>query len=388
MLALGGVLASQSSRRSRRRGVLVPRVRLARRGNPVVPNPGFEQNCSGIPCWWIAPGPTGPGEVTTIGRDTSIWSTSGQASLKVTTTSPFVSIGPRSGCFPLSPGSYSGSLFYNVPAASTTTGIGFAITYFGTGDCDSSSILDSASNPTPATKDGAWHQFNASFTAPAGTVSAYVIVQISCTDCSNAFAYFDDVSLDNGLPSVVPNPGFEQNCSGIPSWWIAPGPTGPGEVTTIGRDTSTVHSGQASLKVTTTSPFVLIGPRSGCFPLSPGSYSGSLFYNVPAASTTTGIGFAITYFGTGRLRQFFDPGLGEQPDPGDKGRRLAPVQCVLHGPAGTVSAYVIVQISCTDCSNAFAYFDDVSLGTPPTAASFMGVYASPTPTACSSVGER
>ena len=183
-----------------------------------VPNPGFEQDCAGSPCWWMAPGPTGPGEFTTIGRDTSTVH-SGQASLKVTTTSPFFLIGPRSGCFPLSPGMYSGSSFYNMPAASTATGIGFSITYFGVGDCDSSSILSSASNPTSPTKDGAWHQFNASFTAPAGTVSAYVLLQISCTDCSNAFAFFDDVSFGSPTAASIMRVGASRGSRGVLVRW-------------------------------------------------------------------------------------------------------------------------------------------------------------------------
>jgi hypothetical protein len=78
-----------------------------------------------------------------------------------------------------------------------------------------------------------------------------------------------------GTANIIPNPGFEQDCSGVPCGWA-----NHSAGTTVARDMSTFHSGAASIRVG--------GPaggsneaNTGCLPLTltPGINAISFWYN-------------------------------------------------------------------------------------------------------------
>src|SRR5579871_1468436 len=95
-----------------------------------------------------------------------------------------------------------------------------------------------------------------------------------------------------GLATLsIPNPGFESGSSTPTSWSAVAG--------TISRDTSTAHSGSASLRMTiTNSGFGEGSAGSTGFPVPSNTpYGASGWYNLGASTNVTAIDLAFVFFG-------------------------------------------------------------------------------------------
>jgi hypothetical protein len=165
----------------------------------LVPNPGFEMDCSGVPCDWDVTGPS-----VQMMRDTSIFH-SGAASMQVTTG--VNGTGAVSNCFFASAGTDALSYWYN-----TTDLDAFSLEAAGTAYSNSTcSMGGSGVGPnivTTPTRDGNWHQVTGSFTLPDGTHSMKLFLVVNCqppnTFCpNNSTANFDDVDLEGTLAAKL-----------------------------------------------------------------------------------------------------------------------------------------------------------------------------------------
>ncbi|MFN2467476.1 MAG: hypothetical protein ABR521_05000 [Gaiellaceae bacterium] len=169
----------------------------------ILHNPGFETDCSGIPCSWT------PSNPTTIARDTSSART-GAASLRVT---PAKSDGPSditvlSGAAyqcvsPVTAGDYTASFWYR---AGPDPGLERTDMFISShpDDACSDDPLAPLSRIGETMLNGAWNHASGNLTAPAGTQSVAVVLVVYCDGPCNgsSFARFDDVVLD-GVPTAV-----------------------------------------------------------------------------------------------------------------------------------------------------------------------------------------
>ena len=177
--------------------VLVPSAQAAN----VVPNPGFETDCSGTPCNW---GVTGPSVQMT--RDTLIFHT-GVASMIVTTG--VNGTGAVSECFAAPAGLATISFWY-----STMDQDVFALRAVGTSytstDCTGigSGVGGDLIVSSPV-RDGGWYQASGSFGLLPMTQSMKLFLIVDCgptIPCGNevsSTANFDDVVLDPALAATV-----------------------------------------------------------------------------------------------------------------------------------------------------------------------------------------
>jgi hypothetical protein len=167
----------------------------------LVPNPGFETDCSGVPCQWSA------AAGSTISRDTTIKRSPSAASLKVTSAAILNSPASAfSDCFAVTPGTTYGLSGWYLNSSPSVTRIEVYATYTSLPGCIGSVFSPLGAFTTTPASDGDWHQLTALSVAPNGSpfvaVSARIVVTFSCsTDpCPNTvFVNFDDLSYDDVL---------------------------------------------------------------------------------------------------------------------------------------------------------------------------------------------
>jgi hypothetical protein len=161
-----------------------------------VPDPNFEANCGTIPCDWGGVG-------ATVSRDTTL-AQSGSASARVSASGVSGPAQALSACFMgiVSGSTYTLSGFYALSHPSISV-VELSVNWRF--DCGSSNPSASDVSVGP-TRDGAFHSFSGSVTAPAGTYAALVNAKYFCTGgtCgSGIFARFDDISLGASLPTAA-----------------------------------------------------------------------------------------------------------------------------------------------------------------------------------------
>jgi hypothetical protein len=149
-----------------------------------VPNPGFEDACSGIPCHWSAPLGFG-----VISRDTNN-PHSGSASVRVNATG-----GPgsaNSDCITISP-----NTTYNISGWYRTTTTGeptIGINEYSDASCSQPDGNDSVS-PSSLNFTNTWSLFGGPLTTVSDAASAQVFVEIQCQCLGGGDMNWDDVSL-------------------------------------------------------------------------------------------------------------------------------------------------------------------------------------------------
>lgn len=294
-------------------------------------NPGFESDCSGLPCDWQA-------SAATIARVTG-GAHAGNA--KVSVTPPGANtLGGAFTCVNLSPGSYTASAWYNTAAVGTAEVL---VAFYSGANC--STFTGNFKALATTTGDSAWHRMETAGTVPAGSQSVAFEVAFACTGCTSP-ATFDDASL---VSSFAPNPGFEADCGGIPCNWSAAN-------STIARVTGGQHGGNASVRITPTAPSTA-GSAFACVNgVTPGSYAASGWYKTAALGTAemlvsfySGIG-CTTY--NGSVIVPFAVTTGDS--------LWHRIEAAAAAPAGTQSAAIEVTFVCSGCTTS-ADFDDVTL---------------------------
>jgi hypothetical protein len=172
--------------------VLVPAAAAAN----IAPNPGFETDCSGLPCGWAPASDAG----LTVGVTRSTANPHfGSASLAVTATGTGNG-GAFSTCLAISPGNLPVSFWYRTATASI---LGVAGAFYTTIDCtgpNTSAFVATAS----ALTDNVWHQVSGTLVVPAGTASMRALAGVNCAVvCFNVSANFDDVVVDSTILAVA-----------------------------------------------------------------------------------------------------------------------------------------------------------------------------------------
>lgn len=154
----------------------------------LVQNPGFEADCSGIPCNWAVG--TYNGATGTISRDTTI-KLSGSASLETTGTFNADAV---SDCFTVTHGTtYNFGVWYRT--TDDATGVVIAVTDYPStsGPCTGTAHVEYAS--TAGNTNGGWKLLNAETTTTILGTSARVDLYWDCSICSSRDVHWDDVTV-------------------------------------------------------------------------------------------------------------------------------------------------------------------------------------------------
>jgi hypothetical protein len=178
---------------------------------------------------------------------------------------------------------------------------------------------------------------------------------VDVTGAGTCAANAATATFEDPPTNLVLNPGFEDNCSGIPCHWSAPLGFG-----VISRDTNNPHSGSASVRVNATG-----GPgsaNSDCITISPNTtYNISGWYRtITTAEPTIGI------------NEYSDASCS-QPDGNDSvspsSLNFINIWSLFGGPLTTVSdaasAQVFVELQCQCLGGGDMHWDDVSLTRAP-----------------------
>ena len=174
----------------------------------IVPNPGFEANCSGIPCNWSSGGAPN----LTIAHDTVNPHPPSTASIMATVSSN-AAAGPVGDCvsMALAAASYSASFWYrttnpNITLAPTLSGLGYTSSNACSGPAISISNLQAPSTIT----DGQWHQVSGAATFSSAVQSVRFQVFFQCASAcfpgnplATATVNFDDVVVDTADLAVT-----------------------------------------------------------------------------------------------------------------------------------------------------------------------------------------
>jgi hypothetical protein len=183
----------------------------AQAANPV-PNPGFESDCSGVPCEWSAYGQAALSTDPTTNHG-------GSFSLGVRTDGSFT--GAQSSCIPIAPGTYNSGFWFRttdpkvlqlVLAAETFTDSNCDFFHFGSFPFGASKSI------TDADRDGQWHFVAGPLDLSSGSSVQFVLV-IECGPCSGgpgdlSIANFDDVTVGGDTPTAVTVTSFAASRSG------------------------------------------------------------------------------------------------------------------------------------------------------------------------------
>jgi hypothetical protein len=162
----------------------------------LVPNPGFESDCSGVPCNWVA-----TSVAVTLTRDTSTHH-SGSASMKVTQSAAALNTsGAGSSCVntAIAAGNHDASFWYLTSDLSAEA-VEFVPVVYAGANCTGSSTL--AGKGTQTTVDGAWHQFSFTANTPAGS-SVLFVLNVEKATSSTPTVYFDDVDFESEATAVT-----------------------------------------------------------------------------------------------------------------------------------------------------------------------------------------
>ena len=270
----------------------------------LAPNDGFEDACGvGLPCNWTAASGAG----ATVARETSV-AHSGAASMKVTT--PTNQVGAFSDCVPVLAGNFDAAFWYTTTDTNATN-VRLSVTWFSSNNCGTSLSSNNIASGAPVL-DLDWHQVTGAMTAPAGTHSALLFLTISCTTCGGGVAVnFDDVDL------------YERNTAR--------------------------------------------GAFADCIPASQGSFDAAFWYrgadpNADAAHLT------VTWFSSNNCSS---GGLGPSSIFSNSlvlDSNWHQVTGTITAPAGTQSGLITLTVLCVTCiGGAPLGFDDVQLDQTPTA---------------------
>jgi len=167
----------------------------------IVPNAGFESDCSGTPCQWIG---SSSGAIT---RDTSVHRT-GSASLRLTGTLNGSTADTVSDCVAVSPGTtYYMQVWYRTTNQSVIS-ISFSAAYWSAANCTGSNGNPGAATTTQPIRDGNWHAITGPTTAPTNPPfdahSATLTINFGCIQaCSDTYVVnYDDAIMDTSPLAV------------------------------------------------------------------------------------------------------------------------------------------------------------------------------------------
>ena len=155
------------------------------------PNPGFEDDCAGIPCAW-----TNPPANATVSRDTAVRHED-DASLRLQITDPAAGESSVFTCIGgIGPGSYLASYWYR---STTATFVNAIVIFRASSDCSGSGLRLDGFEVAPGGSD--WRRGEVAGAAPAGTQSVSIRLAVSCVGCPAGTAVnFDDLGLRGGAP--------------------------------------------------------------------------------------------------------------------------------------------------------------------------------------------
>jgi hypothetical protein len=174
----------------------------------MVPNPTFQDSCSGVPCHW-----SGEGGATFVvsGTQPHSGSTSGLLTLA---TAGMVGGSAQSDCLPVTAGTtYNMAIWYRAPAAlaGKLTRISFSPFFYPDANCDGGAVDQSAPGAftnSPNT-DGSWHELTGTATATSilfTPQSANLVIGLLCAPsfCPvGQAAWFDDAQMDTSPLAVT-----------------------------------------------------------------------------------------------------------------------------------------------------------------------------------------
>jgi hypothetical protein len=165
--------------------VLVPAAQAAN----LAPNPGFETDCSGVPCNWSTGGFLPAGMLT---RSTTVFHT-GTASAELASSGlsdPSLSF--SSDCVTVAAGTYNAQFWYLTGSMDNVGNVAFTATpYTGAGCTSAGTNVDISAT---SVNDGAWHSVTGTMTLPTGTVGMRLSLSLGCNvTCISSNAWFDDV---------------------------------------------------------------------------------------------------------------------------------------------------------------------------------------------------
>jgi hypothetical protein len=173
--------------------VLVP---TAAANTNLVPNPGFETNCSGVPCSWVAT------SGATIVRDTTGGHNGSSASMKMTMTGSLSVAGAGSACvnMPISPGMHDASLWY-LASNPLVASVELAPTFYSGANCTGLHTI--AGGGTQTIDDGTWRAFQLKVTSPAASSVLFVVNMTAFNFPQTPSLYIDDVDVESEATTVT-----------------------------------------------------------------------------------------------------------------------------------------------------------------------------------------
>jgi len=154
----------------------------------------------------------------------------------------------------------------------------------------------------------------------------------------------------------APNPGFELDCGGIPCGYTAIAPA------TISRDTSTFHSGTASLKLTMGGTNLTGDATSACVTgVLPGSVAAGYWYRANDAAIS-GMGLLMRFYASTDCTTGFITGFGPTAAATTVGVWLQRTPSTFTVPDNTNSMDLILTVDCQlACAGAAGNFDDLTV---------------------------
>jgi hypothetical protein len=165
------------------------------------PNPGFEADCGGVPCFYAAVSPA------TIIRDTSV-AHAGAASMRITVGAGRSGADAMSDCITgVGPGTTISAGFWFRPGDAAIVGAGLSMSFYSGFNCEDGTFIAGvgpAISTTPANV-GQWvERVPTTFGAPPNTHSMKLNPNAGCTaTCAGSTAYFDDLTVDFQPTAVV-----------------------------------------------------------------------------------------------------------------------------------------------------------------------------------------
>jgi hypothetical protein len=163
----------------------------------LVPNPGFETNCSGIPCNWVA---TGFPLSATIARDTT-QALASSASMKMTMTGT-VSLGSaNSSCVTaaIAAGPHDASFWY-LTSDTRVASVELAARFFSGANC--MGLFSDAGSSTQTTDNGMWNAFSTTITSPAASSVIFVLNMTSFIPATTPSVNVDAVDFESETVAV------------------------------------------------------------------------------------------------------------------------------------------------------------------------------------------
>jgi hypothetical protein len=164
----------------------------------LVPNPGFETNCSGIPCNWVASG--FPASVS-ITRDTTL-ALAGSASMKMTMTGTGNFGSSSSSCVTaaIAAGPHDVSLSY-LTSDTRVSSVELAARFFSGANC--TGLFSDAGSGTQTTANGAWNAFLGTITSPAASSAVFALNMTTSVAGTTPSVNIDNVDFESEVVAVT-----------------------------------------------------------------------------------------------------------------------------------------------------------------------------------------